>query len=416
MARAMKDSSIEWIGDIPADWEIRKLDSVADKITDFVASGSFASLKENVRYRDEPNYAMLIRTADLSNRSNKKHVYIDESAYTFLSNSNLYGGEIILPNIGSVGDVYIYEPIYKRASLAPNSIMVMMKESNRFYYYWFLSPIVNNALKNIGSDSVQAKFNKTQLRQFKVARPPIDEQQQIAKYLDEKVGQIDSIIDKTKSSIDDYKSYKQSIITETVTKGLDPTVTMKDSSIDWLPQIPKSWNKTKLKNICRMKSGDNLISEEINSAGEYAVYGGNGIRGYYPEYNRDGTYVLIGRQGALCGNVKFVEGKFWATEHALVTEFTRVCNPKYFLLLLQTMNLNQYSLSSAQPGLSANQILNLHVCLPELREQTEIATFLDSKCKHIDSLVEQKQQLITELESYKKSLIYEVVTGKKEIN
>ena len=118
----MKESGIEWIGEIPKDWEVRKLNAVSDTITDFVASGSFASLNENVKYLDETDYAMLIRTVDLSNKRSTKPVYINKHAYNYLSNSNLFGGEIILSNIGSVGSVFIYEPMYERASLAPNAI------------------------------------------------------------------------------------------------------------------------------------------------------------------------------------------------------------------------------------------------------------------------------------------------------
>lgn len=175
-----KDSNIEWIGNIPSHWETRKLTSIAKRITDFVASGSFASLNQNVKYLDEPDYAMLIRTVDLSGSSDSLKVYVDEHAYNFLANSNLFGGELILSNIGSVGSVFMYEPIYKKATLAPNSIMVDMADSNRYYYYCFLSPRINDELKRMGGSSVQAKFNKTQLRNFIIIHPPCDEQKQIA--------------------------------------------------------------------------------------------------------------------------------------------------------------------------------------------------------------------------------------------
>ncbi len=149
----MKDSGIEWISDIPKDWYIAKLNNVASKITDYVASGSFADLNKNVAYLDEPDYAMLVRTADLSGTKDKR-VYINKDAYEFLSNSNLHGGKIILSNIGSVGNVYIYTPIYERSSLAPNAIMVDGCPNNRYVYYWFLNPIVNEELKRIGGNMV----------------------------------------------------------------------------------------------------------------------------------------------------------------------------------------------------------------------------------------------------------------------
>jgi type I restriction enzyme S subunit len=129
----MKDSGITWVGKIPDNWSIRKLNSIAPIITDFVASGSFADLAANVKYLDSPDYAMLVRTADLSG-TRDNIVYIDEHAYNFLSNSNLFGGEVILSNIGSVGNVFYFEPTYKRNSLAPNAIMINGCENNRFIF------------------------------------------------------------------------------------------------------------------------------------------------------------------------------------------------------------------------------------------------------------------------------------------
>ena len=259
----MKDSGVEWIGKIPESWEVRKLSSITEQITDFVASGSFASLNKNVQYLDEPNYAMLVRTVDLSQKNNTKRVYINEHAYNFLSNSNLFGGELILSNVGSVGNVYLYEPMYENASLAPNSIMIRMKESNRYYYYWFLNPRVNDTLKMIGSNAVQTKFNKTQLRQFLVARPDYEKQQLIATFLDQKVSEIDHIIEKTKLSIEEYKKYKQSLITETVTKGLDKNVKMKDSGVEWIGGIPEHWGAIRLKCLFDLNTGLTITKSEL---------------------------------------------------------------------------------------------------------------------------------------------------------
>ena len=141
-----KPSGIQWIGDIPSHWEVKKMNYTCSQITDFVASGSFADLKNNVEYLDEPDYAMLVRTADLSCKGNIPPVYVSKESYAFLSNSNLFGGEIILPNIGSVGDVYLVPcDLYPYMTLAPNAIMVNT-QCNKFFYYFFsdyphLSPI-----------------------------------------------------------------------------------------------------------------------------------------------------------------------------------------------------------------------------------------------------------------------------------
>ena len=184
----MKDSGVEWIGEIPKGWEVAKMNNICSVITDFVASGSFESLRINVPYLDTPDYAMLVRTADLSGstRSSEK-VYISEHSYNFLRNSNLFGGEVVLPNIGaSVGDVYIVPQLYKRMSLAPNSIMFKTNGSDKYYYYYFFSRAGKQSIFDICQSTAQAKFNKTELRNLRVLLPPLTEQRDIADCLDRK--------------------------------------------------------------------------------------------------------------------------------------------------------------------------------------------------------------------------------------
>ncbi|MGC5328189.1 restriction endonuclease subunit S [Brevibacillus sp. SYSU BS000544] len=185
---------------------------------------------------------------------------------------------------------------------------------------------------------------------------------------------------------------------------------MKVSGIEWIGVIPDHWRIVKIKNICSMKSGLNLISEQIDEKGNYPVYGGNGLRGYYHDYNQDGEFVLVGRQGALCGNVNLVSGKFWATEHAVVTTCNLNSNVNYCYRLLYAMNLNQYSISTAQPGLAVNMILNLYTCLPPMTEQIAIAQYLDQKCNEIDSIIQNTKSSIEEYKAYKQSVITEAVT------
>ena len=206
--------------------------------------------------------------------------------------------------------------------------------------------------------------------------------------------------------------YKNSVITEAVTKGLNPNVRLVPSGIDWIGDIPEGWNVCRIKDLVNLQSGTNLTSLDISDTGSYPVYGGNGMRGYYSHYSNDGDFILIGRQGALCGNINYARGKFWATEHAVI------CYPKrkfaYMWLgeLLRAMNLGQYSLSAAQPGLAVERIKNLKMPLPSFDEQRYIAEYLNEKCSDIDSLIALKQQKIEKLKDYKKSVIYEAVTGK----
>ena len=167
---------------LPKGWEWSKLETFINEATDFVASGSFASLRENVKYYDEPKYAVLVRTKDFQSNFTKDLVYTDKQGYEFLSNSNLFGGELILPNIGaSIGKVFIVPNLQERMTLAPNSIMIRCyKDTHKeWLQYLFLSPFGQEQLRIISSSTAQGKFNKTDLRTLNIPIPPLAEQERI---------------------------------------------------------------------------------------------------------------------------------------------------------------------------------------------------------------------------------------------
>lgn len=247
-----------------------------------------------------------------------------------------------------------------------------------------------------------------------IAFPNYDEQTAIAEYLDEVTGKIDALVAEKQAQVDELRAYRTSLITETVTRGLNSNAPLKDTGIDWLGNIPQHWEVIKLKYLTDLKSGSNVTSEDLTNNG-YPVYGGNGLRGYYSEYNLEGDYILIGRQGALCGNINYAHEKFWATEHAVVCYPLKNYEYKWLGELLRIMNLNQYSLASAQPGLSVERIKNLQIPLPPLSEQQEIAEFLDKKTTKIDALIAELEAQLKDLIDYKQAVITEAVTGKVDV-
>ncbi len=189
--------------------------------------------------------------------------------------------------------------------------------------------------------------------------------------------------------------------------------TYKDSGIDWLGSenpIPSHWKVERVKDMGNYRSGDYISALDIDIENLFPVYGGNGFRGFSKDYNQNGDYILIGRQGALCGNINYATGKFWATEHAVVVYKRKKTDIKWLGELLKVMNLNQYSLSAAQPGLSVDRIKRLELPVPPLPEQQAIAQYLDTKTQAIDkkvSLLEKKIDYYTELRA---SIINDAVT------
>lgn len=183
---------LEWkYGTLPTSWELSTIGDYSNTITDYVANGSFASLAQNVQYKEEPDVAVLIRLVDYNNNFKGDFVYIDEHAYEFLSKSKLYGGEIIISNVGAnVGTVFRCPTLTLKMSLAPNSIMLRTKGIDDFYYYWFKSPVGQHAIASIVTGSAQPKFNKTTFKKIVVPVPPIETQRKIAlclKTIDEKI-------------------------------------------------------------------------------------------------------------------------------------------------------------------------------------------------------------------------------------
>lgn len=173
--------------------------------------------------------------------------------------------------------------------------------------------------------------------------------------------------------------------------------------------LPRRWTWKKLKYVARMAAGDAITSEDIREAGDYPVYGGNGLRGYTDKFNRKGDFVLIGRQGALCGNINYASGEFWASEHAIVADLQGDAEVRWLGELLSFMNLNQYSQSAAQPGIAVDVIASLPIPVPPRTAQQAIARFLDRETAEIDDLVAAKQRLLELLAEKRRAIVAEAV-------
>jgi type I restriction enzyme S subunit len=173
---------------------------------------------------------------------------------------------------------------------------------------------------------------------------------------------------------------------------------------------PAHWTNQKLKYVASLRSGEGITSEDISETGDYPVYGGNGVRGYTSSHTHDGTYPLIGRQGALCGNINYASGQFWASEHAVVVNVQEGHVVRWLGEVLRSMNLNQYSQSAAQPGISVEVIENLPIPVPPEPEQHAIANYLERETARIDGLIAAKERMLALLEEKRAALISRVVT------
>lgn len=291
--------------------------------------------------------------------------------------------------------------------------------SLRYYYYLACVFDYNYYI----SQTTLPGMTQTNYNNMKLPCPSLDEQSAIAAYLDTQCAKIDEIIDQAKASMEDYKQWKASIIYEAVTKGLNPNVEMKDSGVEWIGKIPVHWAISRIKNIA---TNLDYLREPIsaenreNKLGLYDYYGASGVIDKIDDYNVDDTVLLIGEDGAnlRMRNLPLVyraSGKFWVNNHAHILKVKPGCSYGYVAYLLEAGDYNVYITGSAQPKLSQFNLMRFPIVIPDFKEQVQIEKYLDKWCLQIDTLIAEKEDFLIDLESYKKSLIYEVVTGKRGV-
>jgi len=399
-----KDSGVKWIGEVPEGWEVKKLKYC------FSFHTGWTPPTTNSDYFIGDNTWITI--ADM------KAKYLDDSVQK-LSDEALNELRIKITKEGSllysfklsVGKIaFARKDLYTNEAIL--SISPMEKHNLQYYYYALPECLIINANENIYGAKI---LNQDLIKNSFLIVPPKPVQKSIAAYLDHKTTQIDNLISKKQELIELLKEERAATINQAVTKGLNPDAPMKDSGIEWLGEVPEKWDVKRLKFVSDFKSGNGITANLIKNDGEYAVYGGNGLRGYTSSYTHEGAYVFIGRQGALCGNINYADGKFWASEHAVVATLISDYNLFWFGELLRTMNLNQYSQSAAQPGLSVDHIKNFFIPVPSPNEQDVIAAYLDRKTTKIDQTTSKINKQINLLKEYRTALISEVVTGKIDV-
>ena len=403
--REMKDSGYGYLGDIPVAWKVERIKNHLRFSTE-KNPGGVAVLSLYREYgvvpKDSRDDNHNVTSEDTSNY---RYVRIGDFV---VNKMKAWQGSMAVSDFEGV-----VSPAYYVYNFITNDI------DRKYLHYLLRSKCYAEEFRRLsaGIRIGQWDLPKSEFETTCIAIPTLDEQRNIARIIESQISRIDALVSNVQMQIEKLKTYKQSLIAEVVTKGINRETATKECGNEYIGVIPAHWKSIKIKYLCSMQAGKTLISEQIEEIGDYFVYGGNGIRGYFSDFNYNGTCLLVGRQGALCGNVHQVSGKFWATEHAVITEPKEGVNLRYLFYLLTGMNLNLYvSPTAAQPGLSVSTVQNVITCLAPEDEQKEIVAFLDPKCLQIDHLVEIKQKKIEKLEQYKKSLVYEYVTGKKEVS
>ena len=410
---AYKPSGVEWLGNVPEHWEVKKVSH-----TTYVKGRIGWQGLTFDEFIDEGPYC--VTGTDFSEGKVDWMIcyHVTDARYYEDPNIHLREGDLLITKDGTIGKTAIVRDLTGTATLN-SGIFLTRPTRNSYstiYMYWILnSKVFHDFIELTKSGTTISHLYQNVFVKFSFPLPTLSEQHAIAAFLDQETGRIDALVKKKVRLIGLLKEKRTALISHAVTKGLDPSVELKPSGVEWLGDVPEHWEVKRLKHIVSMKSGESITSEDIEESGDYPVYGGNGLRGYYSDYTHDGHYALIGRQGALCGNVNYGNGKFWASEHAVVAKPNRPTATIWLGELLGIMDLNQYSVSAAQPGLAIDKIKELKVPTPSLPEQQAIATFLDHETGKIDVLIAKVEAAIVKLKEYRTALISAAVTGKIDV-
>ena len=414
MTRAMKDSGIEWIGQIPENWNISKLKNF-NKI---IMGQSPSSEDYNL---DNIGFPFLQGNADFTNLYPKERVYT-KSATKFSKPL-----DILFSVRAPVGEKNIAN---KRYAIG-RGLCAICPMSHIMKYVWYFLDVVKKELDSISSGSTFDSVSVAEIKNACYVFPEITEQQKIADYLDKRCEKIDTAIDNQKQIIEKLKEYKQSSITETVTKGLNPNVKLKDSGIEWIGSIPEHWEIRKLSRLFKERKCKNTGMKEHNvlslSYGKIKKRDIENNMGLLPESFETYNIVIPGNivlrltdlqndhRSLRTGLVKEVG---IITSAYVTMERIMDIDEDYYHKLLHTFDIMKgfYNMGDGvRQSLKFNELNKLLLPQPPLSEQKEIAEYLDKKCNQIDEAIKQKEETISKLEEYKKSLIFECVTGKKEV-
>lgn len=432
----MKESGIEWIGDIPKYWEITPLFTFLDKTYNSIVDGPFGSDMKNEEYVDEGIPVIQLGAIRESGMDFSKMHYITEEKADSLIRHNALPNDIAIAKMMPAGKACEIPDTFERYVVSADVIKASVSNNDkRKFLIYALNSYASKQAEIESQGSTRARISISKAKKMKIACPSISDISSIVKYLDEKCNEIDSISDDIRKEIETLQEYRKSVITEAVTKGLDPNVEMKDSGVEWIGMIPNSWELEKGKYVFIQKNerGNTICLQLLSPTQKYGVIPQDkyeelsGMKAVKLNEKVDLSELKTVHKGAFCISLRSFQGGFEYSDYEGVVSpayqifypTRNICDDYYRYLFktqgfIQEMNSFTMSLRDGK-NIAFEDFGNSLIPVPPLSIQNDIATFLNTKCSEIDSIIADKQKQLDVLAEYRKSLIYEYVTGKKEV-
>jgi type I restriction enzyme, S subunit len=418
-----KDSSIQWIGEIPEHWEIVKIKYMpSNKPLSFI-DGDWIESKdiifdEGIRY---------ITTGNIGEGKYKEQgsSCISEETFLKLNCTEVFPGDLLISRLNKpIGRSCIVPDLGNRIVTSVDNVIFRPKEK---YLKGYLNFLMNNSKYSdytelIARGATMQRISRGLLAEIKLPVPPLPEQTAIANYLDTKTTETDQIIADKVALINLYEEEKKALINEAVTKGVPffspfrggREGAFKPSGIDWLGDVPEHWEVKKLKYILSIRSGESIGTDDVSDEFSIPVYGGNGIMGYTYKSNSHGKELIIGRVGAYCGNIYISEVEKWISDNALRVQSYH--NWEFTYYFLKALDLNKYASQNAQPLITGTLVKDQYISLPPLDEQTAIVHHIETETTKVNDKINLIKQEIELLKEYRQALIFEAVTGKIRVH
>lgn len=423
MARKMKDSGIEWIGEIPEGWEVVPVRSCFDEVRTKNTDGQ------------EQN-ALQFKSGNIISKSNFNANTDDYVADTITNYTVVLPDTVMINGLNLNYDFKsLRVALVKEKGVITSAYLAIFpdrkKISPQYATYLFKGYETKMAFHNMGA-GIRKTLGYKEFKNQPLLLPSKEEQNKISAYLDSKCSHIDTMLFRTSSSIEEYKKLKQAVITQAVTKGVRGEREMKDSGVEWIGEIPKEWDILNLvahtSMLTPMRDRPENLDDPIpwirieDFDGKY-ISSSKASLGVSKETVRSMNLKIYPVGTILCtsscimGKCAIVSRELVSNQRfiGIIPDQNTCENFLYYLMLSSSERMNYLATGALQANLSRSSFEHLKVQFPSYQEQKEISDYLDTKCAEIDKLIAKKEQLVKELESYKKSLIYEVVTGKREV-